>query len=188
MDVNDLGPIDGVDVWESLISNKPSPRSEVLINIDDIDNYAAIRRGDFKYVIGHTSSGDDWYGDPGRIEAKYSGVNFSEEYPQKVLSSKAGIAISGLTTARQVNDLRRRRRNRLPQKNPSEYDTRMLTVDDIKNLRSEASVGCKVKQEEKVKQLLQKYTNFYNLHSLRYIFYFFNHLPVAANRLISTKF
>lgn len=45
--------VDGVNVWDALSEDKPSPRKEILYNIDDVGNpYAAIRRGDWKYVTG----------------------------------------------------------------------------------------------------------------------------------------
>jgi hypothetical protein len=53
MDPKELGDIDGVSMWESLSTGGPSPRTEFVYNIDDVDNpYAAIRMGDWKYVIG----------------------------------------------------------------------------------------------------------------------------------------
>lgn len=48
--------LDGVDQWAALSQEHPSRRLEVLHNIDDIDKYAALRRGDWKYVTGEL----DW--------------------------------------------------------------------------------------------------------------------------------
>lgn len=48
----DLGVIDGVSMWQSFLNNKPSPRKQILHNIDDITGYAAIRDSHFKYVKG----------------------------------------------------------------------------------------------------------------------------------------
>ena len=150
MDVNDLGNIDGVDVWQALISNKTSPRSEVLINIDDIDNYASIRRGDFKYVIGHTDTGDEWYGEPGRLDHKETGSLERYVYPEKVLTSKAAIAISGVITTQQVMDLRKRRESKFLQIEDMKFSTKMLTADDVAKLRAAAIIRCNIQQEQQV--------------------------------------
>lgn len=50
--MHELGNIDGIDMWKALSENQPSPRMEVLHNIDPIEDYAALRRGDWKYVTG----------------------------------------------------------------------------------------------------------------------------------------
>lgn len=56
MDVRDLGNIDGVDMWKSLVENGESPRKEFVYNIDDMgDVYAALRVGDWKYITGTPS-------------------------------------------------------------------------------------------------------------------------------------
>jgi hypothetical protein len=52
LDVGELGKIDGIDMWRTLSENLPSPRIEVLHNIDPIEDYAALRRGEWKYVTG----------------------------------------------------------------------------------------------------------------------------------------
>lgn len=52
LDVGELGKIDGIDMWTTLSENLPSPRIEVLHNIDPIEDYAALRRGEWKYVTG----------------------------------------------------------------------------------------------------------------------------------------
>jgi len=41
-------PLDGVNVWDTLAENKPSPRSEVVYNIEPFR--AAIRKGDWKLI------------------------------------------------------------------------------------------------------------------------------------------
>lgn len=59
----DLIDQDGVNMWESLSQDIPSPRKEILHNIDDVRHIAALRYGDYKLKIGHTYGGswDGWY-------------------------------------------------------------------------------------------------------------------------------
>lgn len=61
--VQDLGDIDGVEMWRSLITGAGSPRSEVLHNIDPIWNMSALRVGRYKYLNGTYGDGryDGWY-------------------------------------------------------------------------------------------------------------------------------
>ncbi|XP_071439193.1 arylsulfatase B-like [Hetaerina americana] len=72
--------LDGYDmsgvIFDTVVATTPlrppaheyQPRSEVLINIDDLDGYAAIRIGNYKLVDGTTAFGmqDHWVGDSGR--------------------------------------------------------------------------------------------------------------------------
>ncbi|XP_050046074.2 arylsulfatase B-like isoform X2 [Dermacentor andersoni] len=50
--VSDLGPLDGKDMWAAVSRDEPSPRSDIVYNIDPLWNYAAIRRDSFKIVVG----------------------------------------------------------------------------------------------------------------------------------------
>ena len=66
----DAIPLDGVNQWASISENKPSLRKEILHNIDPIDTFwgtpdgyshcrnAALRRGDWKLLIGCPGNGD----------------------------------------------------------------------------------------------------------------------------------
>ncbi len=49
-----------------------SPRKEILHNIDPIDNFAALRRGDYKIVIGNDYKGqwDGWFNATGPVNGK----------------------------------------------------------------------------------------------------------------------
>jgi arylsulfatase A-like enzyme len=53
-------PLDGYDMWESITTNAPSPRTEVLLNIDPIDVTAGLRVGNWKIVVGNQAY-NDWY-------------------------------------------------------------------------------------------------------------------------------
>lgn len=97
--MQELGKIDGVDMWGALSENKTSPRSEVLHNIDDIYGYAALTRGPWKYVSGTTGGQwDQWYGEDGRgagaVNPRYDA--------EAVLASKAGVALAGVLTRLQL--------------------------------------------------------------------------------------
>lgn len=50
--VQDLGVIDGISLWESLTNGNALPRKEVLHNIDPVLYNEAITIGDWKYVNG----------------------------------------------------------------------------------------------------------------------------------------
>lgn len=51
-DPEELGTIDGQNMWDVLNSGSPSPKTEILHNIDDVRNVSALRSGDFKIVLG----------------------------------------------------------------------------------------------------------------------------------------
>ncbi|GBN26341.1 hypothetical protein AVEN_17038-1, partial [Araneus ventricosus] len=58
-----LKQIDGVDLWPSFVHNLPSPRQEVLLNIDSLESVEGIRWKNFKLVKGSYYDGryDGWY-------------------------------------------------------------------------------------------------------------------------------
>ncbi|KFM82793.1 Arylsulfatase B, partial [Stegodyphus mimosarum] len=65
-EARELGKIDGYSMWKALIKNSPSPRLEILHNIDPISGMACLRRGDYKLIKGTTPRGKDlWYGQSG---------------------------------------------------------------------------------------------------------------------------
>ncbi|KAM7294977.1 arylsulfatase B-like [Ixodes scapularis] len=55
--IADLGVIDGLDMWEALSQDLPSPRREMLINFDSVDGTAALLSGDFKLVVNSYKNG-----------------------------------------------------------------------------------------------------------------------------------
>ncbi|CAL8131486.1 unnamed protein product [Orchesella dallaii] len=67
--VTNLGQIDGVSLWNTLTKGEPSPRHELLYNIDDVYNNSAVRFESWKLVQGNISTldfapvpWDGWYG------------------------------------------------------------------------------------------------------------------------------
>ncbi|KAK7789360.1 hypothetical protein R5R35_010315 [Gryllus longicercus] len=92
--VSSLGRVDGVDVWRALDEAAPSPRREVLINLDDVSAYAALRLGNFKYVNGTSLLGflDEWHARPeGPADPAYD--------VGAVLASPAARALRGALAA-----------------------------------------------------------------------------------------
>ncbi|XP_012265045.2 arylsulfatase B-like [Athalia rosae] len=147
LNVNDLGSIDGVNMWPALRNNKTSPRSDLVVNIDDIFNYAAIRKGDFKYVIGTVGRGDDWYGENGRPGLARNDRTLPNYDPSSILESRAGVALAGVITARQVAELKKVRNG---QTDAPQITTRLVTAADVQSLRNDALLECNVKEEDKV--------------------------------------
>ena len=54
--VEDLGEIDGVNQWETLLGESENVRDTMIYNIDPVKNNAAIRLGDFKLLVGDPGS------------------------------------------------------------------------------------------------------------------------------------
>ncbi|XP_075550354.1 arylsulfatase B-like [Dermacentor variabilis] len=72
-DLADLGDIDGVSHADALVGDAsplPPPRTELVVNIDPIDNYSAIIDGRFKLVKGVAEGGeyDQWYPIVGNVD------------------------------------------------------------------------------------------------------------------------
>lgn len=115
-------------MWPTIAFGKTSPREEVVINIDSICKYEAIRLGKYKYVRGQTKSSSEWLGD--------SGKNLSEKQPpyplEAILYSKAGAAIAAVTAC---------------------DNNATLTSQKIRELRQQAEIHCNVTEAEKVGDL-----------------------------------
>ncbi|XP_043488808.1 arylsulfatase B-like, partial [Polistes fuscatus] len=144
-----LNKIDGKDLWESIVENRNSPRTEILINIDDISDYAAIRYKNFKYITGNVGV-DDWLGESGKPSEEFG---FPPAYnPNQILQSKTGIALAGVMTAQEIIESRRKRRNvSVANDTNKEFQKKILTVDQLLDLRKKAELKCNVKKEDIIK-------------------------------------
>ena len=62
--------MDGMDVWNAVLNNEASPRTEVVYNIDDVGDgeepIAALRQGDWKLVQRPSGNGD-WIDEPAEM-------------------------------------------------------------------------------------------------------------------------
>ncbi|XP_050297699.1 arylsulfatase B-like [Anthonomus grandis grandis] len=64
-DIGILDPeMDGIDLWSSLVYDLPSPRNDILINIDEKTRNAALRFYNWKLIVGTSQNGtyNDYYG------------------------------------------------------------------------------------------------------------------------------
>ncbi|XP_077508490.1 arylsulfatase B-like [Amblyomma americanum] len=64
-DVSRLGSVDGIDMWKVLNTGKPSPRTEILLNIDPVASTAALRYQNYKLVLGNFGQVDQRFEIPG---------------------------------------------------------------------------------------------------------------------------
>ncbi|XP_067659223.1 arylsulfatase J-like [Haliotis asinina] len=85
--------IDGINLWENIRTGSPSPRTEFVYNLDDVQSdflnagTAAIRCGDYKLILGYAGSYNDWYkpqntteDEPLRVESYITGDHPEQLY------------------------------------------------------------------------------------------------------------
>lgn len=129
--IADLGSLDGYNMWETLSNNAPSPRTEVLLNIDPINKVSALRVGNFKIIQGTVYDGqwDGWYGPSGR-------ENFTlTEMFKKKFSKQPGFN-SELLCKQSPAMLEKKNTSCFPAKSPCLFD---VTADpcELNNLADE---------------------------------------------------
>ncbi len=89
-------PLDGVNVWETIAQNSPSPRNEIVYNVEPFR--AAIRQGDWKLIWRTTlPSGVDLYN---LNEDPIEKVNIASEYPDRVAELQMRIQALAKTAAK----------------------------------------------------------------------------------------
>ncbi|KAJ3648883.1 hypothetical protein Zmor_020652 [Zophobas morio] len=95
--VRDLGHIDGVNQWNTLSQDAPSPRSEILVNIDEVENTTSIitHNGRYKVLTGAFLNGtkDSYFGESGR------GTEVPPYNITRVIHSDTNQAIQKITNA-----------------------------------------------------------------------------------------
>ncbi|CAL1279724.1 unnamed protein product [Larinioides sclopetarius] len=67
--VEDLGSIDGINMWQALLNDAPSPRTEILQNLDPIAGTAAFRQGHLKLGYGTSSTTYNFWYEPSGLKA-----------------------------------------------------------------------------------------------------------------------
>ncbi|CAH0561206.1 unnamed protein product [Brassicogethes aeneus] len=90
-DIGAVDPdLDGIDQWSSLVYDLPSPRNDILINIDEKTRNAALRFYNWKLIVGTSQNGtyNEYYGDTVLDNIEEPSYNTSAIY-----ESPAGRAI-----------------------------------------------------------------------------------------------
>ncbi len=89
-------PLDGVDVWETIAQGKPSPRTEVIYNVEPFRG--AVRQGDWKLIWrALIPASVNLYN---LAEDPYEKTNLAAEHPAKVAALQARLNALGREQAK----------------------------------------------------------------------------------------
>lgn len=139
LDLKQLGEIDGKNQWPTISEDTDTPRQEMVYNIDEIYNYAAVRKGNWKYIAGTSTSQNLWYGNSGKSDSyKYDIAS--------ILESETATTLAGLLTYKQIAE-----RN-----SENSSTAQLLEPQTILRLRREAQIQCpavNVSESQKCKPL-----------------------------------
>lgn len=93
-----------MNLWPSLSENRPSPRNEILHNIDDIWGSAALTVGKWKVLKGTNYNGfwDKWYGPAGNRQPSA----YSTDVVLQCAAGKALAKLDMLPSAERIRTLR----------------------------------------------------------------------------------
>ncbi|KAI4454939.1 arylsulfatase [Holotrichia oblita] len=101
-DPDNLGEIDGINQWETILKEEPTKREELLINIDEVENHVGMLsyQGRYKYINGtiYNNTYDGYHGAIGR------GKENPKYNISAVLQSHANVALAHLSFHRLTAD------------------------------------------------------------------------------------
>nr|CAD7193704.1 unnamed protein product [Timema douglasi] len=134
-----LEGLDGVDQWEALLYDLPSPRREVLLNINEKTRTAAVRYQNYKLIIGSTNPAYNEY-----FGANWAATVAPPYNSSAVTGSPAGVAVAQLYRSTYSTDRIKfylSVRVALSLSEPLTFKSPTLT-SRIPSLRWEASLQC----------------------------------------------
>lgn len=124
------GDIDGMNVWNALAYDLPSPREEMLVQYDSEVPYMAYISENFKLVSGSPNVGiyDGWLSDT--TIPPEENMSFSRNYSDAILSSKVGQALLKYSKTKRIRFLNE--------------STNLSTIskEEIVEIRQKAHVTC----------------------------------------------